>query len=563
MIHYFFNTGPAGFEKICRSRNYVDKSGLIQFINERIDKEGNLILVSRPRRFGKTYAAQMLKAYYTLGYETEGLFKEKKIGQIDPALTYHGAFDVIYIDMLKVRSFARSEQAVRNAKAKGRSKAPTLDWIEYLSDSIIQEVGDTYGKDVISEKSLPKTLLNTVQKTGRKFFWICDEWDNFFREPSEDPYVQQNYIEWLRSLFKDIDITATVFAGAYMTGILPMIKMKGESALTEFDNYSMFTPRGLASYIGFTEQEVRELLKRNPDCPISYGEMAEWYEGYAFPGTGPLFNPKSVINAIDSHFCEAYWADSASNEQFHQLVSLQRDSLRRDVEAMLRGEEVPVSMAAFDNDLRTLPGADRSGDSATLAAMVHMGYLSFRQETRSACIPNKELRTQFLNMLKDSTYPAIYRKIAEADRILHNTLLRNEGMVAEAFREIHCQYADPKAYNSEATLKETVDLAYYTAERFYIRMYELPSGEGYADMVLYPKMRGTHPLLIIELKKNRAVETGMSQIKARKYPERFKEYGGREILLVSISYDADKREKEHYCKIEKMVLQMENLSSRV
>ena len=85
-------------------------------------------------------------------------------------------------------------------------------------------------------------------------------------------------------------------------------------------------------------------------------------------------------------------------------------------------------------------------------------------------------------------------------------------------------------------------------------MYELPTGEGYADMVLYPKAGKAMPLMVIELKKNKAVNTGLDQIKERRYPDRFKDYGGREMLLVAVSYDADKLEKEHYCKIERMTL---------
>lgn len=554
MLRHYLNTIPCGYEEFCKDRNYIDKTGLIQFVNAQIDKKGKLILASWPRRFGKTYTAQMLNAYYSIGYDTHALFKEKKIAGQNPSLAYCGAFDVIYMDMLDFRARATGKQSSLNKASKNGERARQLDWIDYLSDSIIEEITDVYGKDVAAD-TLADTLVNTVQKTGRKFFWICDEWDNIFREPADDEKAPEKYIELLRSLFKVPQITSFVFAAAYMTGILPMIKMEGESALTEFDNYTMFVPGDLAPYIGFTEEEVRQLLERNPECSISYEQLAEWYEGYAFPGAGPLFNPRSVIHAIKFRKCTSYWTNSASNAQFKQLIALKRDVLRRDVETLLQGRAIPVSDVSFDNDLRTLPGADDEGDGATLAAMVHLGYLSFDQDSDCARIPNREIRMQFVNMLKDSTYQTIYRKIAKADQILQDTLRGREDEIAEAFREIHHQYADPKAYNSEATLKETVDLAYYTAERFYIRMYEIPSGEGYVDMVLYPKKKADVPLLIIELKKNTAASSGLDQIRERKYPARFREYGGKEILLIGISYDADHLEKVHTCKIERMYLQ--------
>ena len=552
MKRYYLNTDPiVTYEDISNDGNYVDKTGLIAFVNSKVGNPRRLILVSRPRRFGKTYTAMMLKAYYTIGYDTTFLFKDKKIFEIDPALTNRGKFDVIYIDMVKFRARAKARQKKLDRAAKRKGTTPErLDWIEFLGDSIKREIASLYGKAVIDD-SLGDTLVNTVNKTGRQFVWICDEWDNFFREPTDDPNAKTNYIELLRELFKDKDTCTTVFAAAYMTGILPMIKMKGESALTEFFNYTMFSPGDLAPYIGFTEEEVKDLLQRNPGCRLTYNDLAGWYEGYEFPGTGPIFNPKSVIEAIEMKYCDTYWNDTGSNERFKELVSLDNDGLRKDVESLLRGEEIPVRSSAFDNDLSTLPAA---GKGATLAAMVHLGYLSYAKETKCARIPNEEIREMYLNMLENSTYPMVYRKISEADGIMVNTLKGEEKKVAESFRKIHYEYADPKAGNSEATLKETIDMAYYTAERFYVRMNEVPSGEGYADMVLYPKAGKAMPLMVIELKKNKAVNTGLDQIKKRRYPDRFKDYGGREMLLVAVSYDADKPEKEHYCKIERVQL---------
>ena len=552
MERYYLNTDPIeSFRMLSKAKNYVDKTGMIGFINEKMEEENQLVLVSRPRRFGKTYAALRLRAYYTIGYDTTFLFKDKEISRMDPGLKNRGAFDVIYIDMVKFRARAKARQKKLDRAAKRKGTTPErLDWIEFLGDSIKREIASLYGKAVIDD-SLGDTLVNTVKKNGRKIVWICDEWDNFFREQTDDPNARENYIELLRELFKDKDTSLAVFAAAYMTGILPMIKMKGYSALTKFDNFTMFFPKQLAPYIGFTEDEVKDLLQRNPGCGVTYEDMAEWYEGYGFPRTGPIFNPKSVIEAINSKCCGPFWNETDSKEQFAELLSIENDTLRRDVERLLRGEEIPVYIEAFDNDLGTLPVA---GPRATLAAMVYLGYLCYDQETGCARIPNEEIRRKYVNMLEDSTYPAVISKIVDADAILMNTLRGEEQKVAEAFRKIHYAYADPKAGNSEATLKETVDLAYYTAERFYVRMYELPTGEGYADIVLYPKAGKAMPLMVIELKKNKAVNTGLDQIKERRYPDRFKDYGGREMLLVAVSYDADKLEKEHYCKIERMTL---------
>ena len=277
--------------------------------------------------------------------------------------------------------------------------AASLDWTDFLQDFLIQELQECYGDDV-KASTLTVTLLNTVRKTGRQFFWICDEWDLLFREEVKDQNAPARYLELLRTLFKGSDgFTGRVFAGAWLTGIMPMIRINSQSAVSDFVNYTMFTPGPLSPFTGFTRAEVRQLCKENA---ISYEEMASWYEGYSLPRTGPVYNPQSVMLAIKMGVFLSYWSQSSSNEVLRSMISLDEPFQRETVRKLLAGESVPVRDGGFNNDLENIESPQQA-----LTAMVHLGYLTWDAATRTGRIPNREVREEFWAMVEDSRYPEL------------------------------------------------------------------------------------------------------------------------------------------------------------
>ncbi len=135
-------------------------------------------------------------------------------------------------------------------------------------------------------------------KTGRKFFVIIDEWDALFREAKSNEKVQHAYIQFLRSLFKSGQ-TSQMISGAYMAGILPIKKYGTQSALTDFCEFSMLEPGVLAEFVGFTESEVNGLCEKHG---LDFDEARKWYDGYWFEGVGHVYNPKSIMEAVDCLF---------------------------------------------------------------------------------------------------------------------------------------------------------------------------------------------------------------------------------------------------------------------
>ena len=206
---FYLNPGNSGFSGI-RNDRYVDKSGLIRLINETIDTPRRLTCVSRPRRFGKSFAAQMLCAYYDKTCDSSELFEGYEISEDGTYTEYLNRYDVIYLDMSNVLGKVQRQET----------------FISFIQNAVTEEILSLY-PCVNKGNAFDEMLADTVAVTGNKFVMIIDEWDAPIREV---PEIQKEYLEFLRTLFKSSAATAKIFAAVYMTGILP-IKKDGSKAL--------------------------------------------------------------------------------------------------------------------------------------------------------------------------------------------------------------------------------------------------------------------------------------------------------------------------------------------
>ena len=199
------------------------------------------------------------------------------------------------------------------------------------------------------------------------------------------------------------------------------------------------------------------------------------------------------------------------------------------------------------NDFKTFVNKD---DVLTL--LIHLGYLTYNSDKRSAHIPNEEIRSEFRSMLRRAKNPKLVNLVSQSKKLLEDTLASNETAVSYAIdRLCESNYA-PMFYNNEQALRSTIKLAYLTALDHYVKIEELPSGKGLADIVYLPQRGSPYPTMIIELKWNKTKESAIHQIKQRNYPAVFESYGG-DILLVGITYDIN--EKNHLCRIERFTIE--------
>ncbi len=520
----YVNPGNHGFSEI-RNDIYVDKTGLIRLINQTINTPRRLTCISRPRRFGKSFAAQMLCAYYDKTCDSATLFDDLAIAGDPQYLKHRNQYDVIYLDMTGVIG-----------------EASMIGLVPYIQRNVVQELTEQYPTLNVAE-GFSATLANAAKAAGNKFIMIIDEWDAPIREAKEHPDLQRKYLEFLRSLFKNSGMTSKIFAAAYMTGILPIKKDGSQSAISDFWEYSMIKPRQFGTYVGFTEEEVKTLCENYGG---DFERMKQWYDGYSFRDFPSVYNPNSVIKALLNHDFDSYWTQTSAAESLMGYINLDFDGLGRTVAELIGGGDVPVDTNGFANDLVTF--RDRND---VLTLLIHLGYLAYDEETKNVHIPNEEIRLEFAKAIRQVKRDDTIRRVRESDQLIIDTIHRKEGAVAAQIEKIHEEEA-PLYYNNEQALRSVIKRAYFSYGDEYLMFEELPAGSGYADIVYLPKKRSRLPALVVELKWNQSADGAIAQIKNRRYPEAVKGYGG-EILLVRISYDRDAPagERKHQCRIER------------
>lgn len=529
----YINPGNAGFEAIINGE-YIDKTGLISLINQNMGKSKNLICISRPRRFGKSYAAQMLCAYYDCSCDSSKLFNDLEISQTDSYTQNLNKYNVVSLDITGFLSEIKATGASMN------------DVSNIISSALFREIKEEF-PDVADCQSLSECFIKSADISKKKFVFVIDEWDAVIREAKNNERAQESYLNLLRGWFKNNNFTPKVVAAAYMTGILPIKKDGSQSAISDFEEFTMLKPRAYGQYVGFTESEVQRLCSQHG---LDFATMKEWYDGYSVKEFGSIYNPNSVMKAISYKDFDSYWVETSASESLMEYICKDYNGLTKTIAELIGGIQITVNTTGFANDFTTFKGKD---DVLTL--LVHLGYLAYDSEKECVYIPNEEIRREFSKTIREVNHSATLERISECDRLFNDTIHCNETAVAAQIEKIHAEETAPINYNSEESLRSVIKLAYYTYKDNYIKFEELPSGNGYADIVYLPKKTSGYPVLVIELKWNKSAEGAISQIKNRKYPDILKNYGG-EVLLVGINYDKEaltgsENYKHHTCKIER------------
>ena len=514
----YFNPKNGSFTEDKNSQIYVDKTELLKFLNKRLKTNGKCIAVSHARRFGKSHAAGMIDAYYSLGSDSSELFADTKIASDPDYEKYRNKYNVIHLD---ISSFWDDYKGNLTEKI-----------VEYIYDDITEELGNILDY----KKKLSYVLMKIYEKTEIPFVIIIDEWDCVIRN-SADQNLIHNYLQFLHSLFKSEESKSFLALG-YITGILPIKKIKDESALNNFQEYTMLKSRPITKYYGFTEDEVKELCKK---YDMDFETTKAWYNGYLIDGMH-MYNPNSVSMAINYQDFDSYWRNTSAFGTINTFITMNYAGLKEDVLAMLSGEKVMVDTECFQNDLTEIHSKDDA-----LTALIHLGYLGYDKDMLSAYIPNYEVAKAFQSALKTGEWKEVATSISKCDELLIATINKNAQKVAELIELAHETYTSVLKYNDENSLSCVLTMAYFTAPAYYNIIREMPSGKGFADFVFLPRANaGNRPAMIVELKHNKTADAAINQIKENRYHGALSGYKGK-ILLVGINYD---EKKQHTCIIE-------------
>ena len=519
----FVNPNNSAFQVALNSEIYVDKTQLLSYTNKVLGTKEGFICNSRPRRFGKSTTADMLAAYYSRGCDSEKMFEGLEISRDSDFYTHLNRYEVIRIDVQWCRTSAKSAAAT----------------VTYIEENIIRELQEIYQKVPLPD-SLPDSLAAVNKVTGQKFIIIIDEWDCLIRDEAENTELLEEYITLLRGLFKGSTPTEFIHL-AYLTGILPVKKIKTQSALNNFDEFTMLDAGILAPYVGFTEKEVEALCEKYSK---DFKEVKHWYDGY-FLQKEHIYNPKAVVSVMMRGNFKSYWSLTGTYESILPLISMDFDGLKTDIIKMLSGDSVKVEVDSFQNDMVTFQDKD---DVLTL--LIHLGYLAYDETKETAFIPNEEIRSEFSKATRRKKWNELTGLYVRSNELLQSTLDMDSNAVAELIERFHMDYTSALQYNNENSLSSVLSIAYLSAMQYYFKpVREMPAGRGFADLVFLPKKEYPElPALLLELKWNKSAEGAIRQVKERKYVKTLENYTG-EILLIGINYS--KKEKRHQCVIEK------------
>lgn len=517
---------------------FVDKTLMLRELFPYVSAGNRHICITRPRRFGKTIMANMISSFFQKASDSSDVFDSLTISQVDDYSRYKNQYNVIRIDFSKMP---------RNCDSY-------TQYIERIEALLIEDVKEAYPQVKINEADAVGDILESVfVQCGEKFIFVLDEWDFIFHRDFINEIDKEKYVAFLSNLLKDRPYVVL----SYMTGILPIAKYSSGSELNMFAEFTMVNSPMFGEYFGFTDDEVDDLYRRYiVECDRQHKEksvtrkgLRDWYNGYYTKSGERVYNPRSVVFALQFNNLANYWTSSGPYDEIYYYIRNNISDVRDDLALMISGESVTAKIQEYAATSMNLSTRDE-----IYSAMVVYGFLSYLNGR--VCIPNRELMEKFDELLvKNESLGYVYRLAKESEKMLKATLAGDTLTMERILEFAHNTEVPLLSYNHETELSAIVNLVYLAARDSYRVEREDKAGTGYVDFIFYP-YDTTADCIILELKVDHTPDEAIAQIKDKKYALKFmpklagqRIYTGR-ILAVGIGYW--KESKKHSCKVEEI-----------
>ena len=518
---------------------FVDKTLMLRELFPYVSAGNRHICITRPRRFGKTIMANMISSFFQKASDSSDVFDSLTISQVDDYRRYKNQYNVIRIDFSKMP---------RNCDSY-------TQYIERIEALLIEDVKEAFPQVKINEADAVGDILESVfVQCGEKFIFVLDEWDFIFHRDYINEIDKEKYVAFLSNLLKDRPYVVL----SYMTGILPIAKYSSGSELNMFAEFTMVNSPMFGEYFGFTDDEVDDLYRRYiVECDRQHKEksvtrkgLRDWYNGYYTKSGERVYNPRSVVFALQFNNLANYWTSSGPYDEIYYYIRNNISDVRDDLALMISGESVTAKIQEYAATSMNLSTRDE-----IYSAMVVYGFLSYLNG--KVCIPNRELMEKFDELLvKNESLGYVYRLAKESEKMLKATLAGDTLTMERILEFAHNTEVPLLSYNHETELSAIVNLVYLAARDSYRVEREDKAGTGYVDFIFYP-YDTTADCIILELKVDHTPDEAIAQIIDKKYALKFmpklagqKIYTGR-ILAVGIGYW--KESKKHSCKVEEIL----------
>lgn len=527
------------YESESLSPYFVDKTLMLRELFPYVSAGNRHICITRPRRFGKTIMANMISSFFQKASDSSDVFDSLAISQVDDYRRYKNQYNVIRIDFSKMP---------RNCDSY-------TQYIERIEALLIEDVKEAFPQVKINEADAVGDILESVfVQCGEKFIFVLDEWDFIFHRDFINEIDKEKYVAFLSNLLKDRPYVVL----SYMTGILPIAKYSSGSELNMFAEFTMVNSPMFGEYFGFTDDEVDDLYRRYiVECDRQHKEksvtrkgLRDWYNGYYTKSGERVYNPRSVVFALQFNNLANYWTSSGPYDEIYYYIRNNISDVRDDLALMISGESVTAKIQEYAATSMNLSTRDE-----IYSAMVVYGFLSYLNG--KVCIPNRELMEKFDELLvKNESLGYVYRLAKESEKMLKATLAGDTLTMERILEFAHNTEVPLLSYNHETELSAIVNLVYLAARDSYRVESEDKAGTGYVDFIFYP-YDTTADCIILELKVDHTPDEAIAQIIDKKYALKFmpklagqKIYTGR-ILAVGIGYW--KESKKHSCKVEEIL----------
>ena len=374
---YVNPNNTSSFMQEVRKKVYVDKSLVIKELLDYLEVfNSKFICVSRPRRFGKTFLSRLLINVFSKGCDSQEIFSNSLIAQEPKYYQYLNTQNVIKIDFISEYTGNKENMFTE------------------LNRLIIDELKEEFPSVPLDENMKLGFALSLIhQKLGEKFIFIIDEYDIVVRESANGNISEEffnAYLDFLVELFID-ESRIDPYTFVYLTGILPIVKDKIQSKLTNFSESSMLSPLFLAPFIGFTSSEVEDICNKNN---IDYKLCKHWYDGYKLNGYD-IYAPTDIIECVKENKIRNYWANTSTYRVVSDLINMNFDGTKDSVNKLIINEKVSINVASYSNSMTNFSSLDD-----VFTYLIHTGYLSYDENEQVCYIPNNEVREEWKNAIR-------------------------------------------------------------------------------------------------------------------------------------------------------------------
>jgi len=403
--------GVSDFRKLTENKDpkaqgylYIDKT---TFIKEIIYDLTEVIVITRPRRFGKTLNLSMLQYFFAAeveGQATKGIFDNLEIANDPECMEHQGKYPVVFISFkdIKEPTFELCLESIGDVIAAVYRNHRTA-----LESEKIPEDDLAYIKVILKEKANRIQLEGSIKRLLELLFkhynerpiLLIDEYDTPLQEAYLNGYYEELIVFFRNFLSKPLK-DYNLLNRAILTGILRISKESLFSGLSNVEIYSILN-ENYTNYFGFTENEVNNLLTR-AKLSIDLERIKKWYNGYNFSGT-TVYNPLSIIKCIkDRGALRTYWVNTSGNELVKHLITDSSYNIQTYVTKLIDGNTINeyVDEHVVFNDLRNNPESIWS----LLLMSGYLKYTSCKYEDRGyLCelkIPNTEVENFYISVVK-------------------------------------------------------------------------------------------------------------------------------------------------------------------